>query len=169
MTNKVVHTMVSSVNDLGIAAVRFNFRGVGKSSGKFNDGVGEACDLQQVINWTRKNYPERKIILGGFSFGAYVALLANTTRHPNNHKTISKLILITPPVGMYNLDKIPIPNAPWLVIQGDEDEVIDKDEVIRWCKIERKNSPKYFEISGTGHFFHGRLRDVRNCVTDFIK
>ena len=93
--------------------MRFNFRGVGQSEGRFDDGVGELDDLRAVAAWARANHPDKILWLAGFSFGAYVSLrLAVELR-------AAALVSIAPPVGRsWDFSAIEVPTAPWLVIQG---------------------------------------------------
>ena len=74
MHNKVVTTLCKSFSELGYPTLRFNFRGIGHSEGSFNHGVGETSDTLAVIEWLKQTYGIKKILLAGFSFGAFVAL-----------------------------------------------------------------------------------------------
>ncbi|MGB0495302.1 MAG: alpha/beta hydrolase, partial [Kangiellaceae bacterium] len=76
LTNKVVYTLSRSIASLGIPSIRFNFRGVGKSEGEYDGGIGEQDDLTKVVDWMVQQHPGKKLILGGFSFGAYVSIMA---------------------------------------------------------------------------------------------
>ena len=158
LTNKVVHIIARAINDLGLATVRFNFRGVGKSTGSFDDGRGETEDLLAVNNWVRQQHPDSPIWLAGFSFGAYIALKA--------HQLVAaeKLLLVAPPVTLYDLSDVPRVDIPWWVIQGGQDEVIDPHAVDNWVK--RHPTPPVYEWFEPGsHFFHGQL----NYLRDFVK
>ncbi len=158
LTNKVVHMIGRAVNDLGLAAIRFNFRGVGKSEGSFDDGRGESDDLAAVVHWVRQQYPDSPLWLAGFSFGAYIALKA--------HKRVDaeKLLLVAPPVTLYDLEGVSEVAIPWWVIQGGQDEVIDPLAVDRWVK--QHSTPPIYEWYEPGsHFFHGQL----NYLRDFVK
>lgn len=158
LTNKVVHMIGRAVNDLGLATVRFNFRGVGKSEGRFDDGRGETEDLEAVARWVREQHPGLPVWLAGFSFGAYIAL--------KGHKRIEadKLLLVAPPVTLYDLSDVPSVDIPWWVIQGGQDEVIDPQAVDRWVK-QHPTPPIYKWFEPGSHFFHGQL----NYLRDFVK
>jgi len=99
MHNKVVSTLAKTCQELGLRTVRFNFRGVGKSTGTFAEGVGEADDLFAIIQWVQHVCPAEKIWLAGFSFGAAVSIYAATKIH------VEKLISIAPPVSRFPLIK----------------------------------------------------------------
>lgn len=157
MTNKVVHILAKSFSELDAITVRFNFRGVGKSAGEYDHGIGEAEDLQAIVAELRQWQPQAPIWLAGFSFGAYV-----TTRAQEVIKA-EKLLLVAPPVSMYAFDDIAEIAIPWVVIQGGQDEVIDASAVKNWVS-QRPNQPQLIWMEDAGHFFHGRLNDVKEAL-----
>lgn len=157
MTNKVVSILAKSFTELDAITVRFNFRGVGKSEGKYDDGIGEAEDLQIIVDGLKKWRPQAPILLAGFSFGAYVTARAQANIKPK------KLLLVAPPVSMYPFDELAEIEAPWVVIQGGQDEVIDAGAVKNWVS-ERANKPKLIWLEDSGHFFHGKLIEVKELL-----
>lgn len=161
MNNKVVHYLAKSFNDLGATAVRFNYRGVGASAGGFGEGTGETRDALAVLDWARDAYPNNAIWLAGFSFGAYVALKAS------HQRPTTGLICVAPAVRLYDFKSLARVSGPWLVVQGDRDDVVSYDEVTSWAQA---ISPPlaYVPMTGAGHFFHGRLNDLQQVVTAFI-
>lgn len=165
MQNKVVTTLAQTLCHLGIPCVRFNFRGVGASDGVFDDGVGEQADLLAVVAWARVHAPQSAVWLAGFSFGAYVVLAASPKIRPE------VVITVAPPVGRWNFSAI-IPPARWIVIQGEEDEVIDPQAVYAWI-ASTKATPQVIAMPDTSHFFHRKLVLLRQelCAalhTDFM-
>ena len=124
MSNKVVHILAKTFAEMGAFTVRFNFRGVGKSAGEFDHGKGESEDLQNLLTQLMQWRPGAPIWLAGFSFGAYVAMRAMSTQ--SNIK-VEKLLLVAPPVSMYEFDDLPEITIPWVVIQGGLDEVIEAE------------------------------------------
>lgn len=157
MTNKVVYILAKSFSELGAITVRFNFRGVGKSAGEYDHGAGEAEDLQAMVADLRQWRPQAPIWLAGFSFGSYV-----TTRAQEMIKA-EKLLLVAPPVSMYAFDEIAEIDIPWIVIQGGQDEVIDAAAVKSWVSA-RPNQPQLIWMEEAGHFFHGKLNDVKDSL-----
>ena len=157
MTNKVVHILAKSFSELGAITVRFNFRGVGKSEGEYDHGIGEAEDLQALVAELKQWRPQAPLWLAGFSFGAYV-----TTRAQEVIKA-EKLLLVAPPVSMYPFNEIAEINIPWTVIQGGQDEVIDASEVKKWID-ERPNQPHLIWMDEASHFFHGKLNEVKESL-----
>lgn len=157
MTNKVVHILAKSFAEMGAITVRFNFRGVGKSAGKYDDGIGEAEDLHVLVAELKQWRPQAPIWLAGFSFGAYVTVRAQATIQAE------KLLLVAPPVSMYPFAELAEITVPYIVIQGGQDEVIDATAVKKWVS-EQKNQPQLIWMEEAGHFFHGKLIDVKESL-----
>ena len=160
--NKVVTMAARSLRELGATTVRFNFRGTGQSEGEFDEGEGEVADLKAVAAWVRAKRPLDTLWLAGFSFGAYVALRAAFALQPG------LLISIAPPAGRWDFDKIQTPRMPWLVIQGDADEVVDPQAVYDWLD-ELKAEAQLVRMPDTSHFFHRKLMDLRGAIKNGVK
>jgi len=162
MDNKVVHTLIKAFASLGLSTLRFNFRGVGQTTGEYDKGRGESNDLLVVCQWLRHRHPQRPLWLAGFSFGAYVALRA--------HQKVKaeQLCLVAPPVSLYDFSKLPEVKIPWMVIQGGKDEIIDPDAVADWLE---SISPRPYVVwfKEAGHFFHGGLNLVKDAVIQAVQ
>jgi alpha/beta superfamily hydrolase len=158
MSNKVVTTVARAFAKLGADAVRFNFRGVGKSAGTHADGVGERDDALAVVSWCRARWPQRPLYLGGFSFGAAVALGVAASVSP------AGLVTVAPPVDRLPSDFV-APTCPWLLIHGEADDVVAPGPVLEWCAT-LPMPPKIVLLPGVGHFFHGRLAALTDAVKD---
>lgn len=162
MHNKVVTMAARSLRELGVTTVRFNFRGTGASEGVFDQGEGELDDLRAIVAWVRETRPDATLWLGGFSFGAYVSLRGAVELRP------SVLISIAPPAGRWDFDSIALPTMPWLVIQGEEDEIVDPQAVYDWlAKISQAQpdaAPELIRMPETSHFFHRKLMDLRGAI-----
>jgi uncharacterized protein len=161
MQNKVVHTLARAFGELGVASVRFNFRGVGASAGRFAHGEGETDDALAVLEWVRQQRPGSPIWLAGFSFGAYVALRAAVPAR------VSGLITVAPAVHLYDFSKLILPHQPWLLIQGEADEVVPVEAVRDWL-ADSTPSPQTLFLPDAGHFFHGRLNDLKSALHEFV-
>ena len=159
LRNKVVHYLARTLNELDIATVRFNFRGVEKSAGEYDQGRGEQDDCRAVIDWARRWQPERPLWLAGFSFGAYVALGVAREAQP------AQLITVAPPVSVFSFADIALPHTPWLLIQGLEDEVVPAQQVLDWARACRPQ-PEIVALDGVSHFFHGRLNLLRQTLLE---
>lgn len=162
MHNKVVTIIERSMRELGLRTVLFNFRGVGLSEGEFDDGYGETDDLFSVIEWVRRARPDDALWLGGFSFGAYISL-----RAAQNVK-LGQLISVAPPVERYGFADIDHPGCPWLVVQGDEDDVVSFDAVQLWVDA-LDPPPDFVAMKRAGHFFHRRLMDLRGLLKNGVR
>ncbi len=162
MQNKVVHTLARAFGDLGMATLRFNFRGVGGSRGVFDHGNGETDDLLAAIQWVRARRPQDQIWLAGFSFGSYVALRASV------RSDVRQLVLVAPPVNLYDFNALPLPPCPLLVIQGGADEVVPAEQVQRWVGG-LGAAAQFVPMDGVSHFFHQRLNDLRSVLTQSLK
>ena len=157
MHNKVVYTVARAFKDMGIPTMRFNFRGVGLSTGSYDAGIGETEDLIAILTWLKHVYPDHRIWLAGFSFGSYVAARAA------KQWCIEQLILIGPPVQNFNFKELLPFDCPWLVIQGDADEVVLPEAVFSWLDSLAK-PPLLIRMQGASHFFHGRLIELREEI-----
>lgn len=161
LQNKVVHYLSQTLNALGVGTVRFNFRGVGASEGVYDEGVGETDDLLAVLNWARRQRPEHSVWLAGFSFGSYVALRAAA------HWPVSRLVTVAPPVNFFDFEMIERPACPWLLVQGNRDEVVPCAAVLDWAQG-MNPPPDILCMADVGHFFHGRLNDLRDRVLEAL-
>ena len=161
MDNKVVTSAERALRELGLNTLRFNFRGVGLSTGSFDEGSGERADLLAVVAWLRRVRPEDQIWLAGFSFGAFVSIRAAAEIAP------AQLISLAPPVDRFGFADLALPDCPWLVIQPEADEVVDPAAVCNWAaglagRIQLRKMP------ATSHFFHGQLPALRAAIVDGI-
>lgn len=163
MHNKVVTMAARALRECGATTLRFNFRGVGQSEGSFDDGEGELDDLRAVAAWARARHPDKVLWLVGFSFGAWVSLrLANELQ-------AAALVSIAPPVGRsWDFTGIEMPVAPWLVIQGDADEIVDPQAVYDWV-ASLPRPPELVRMPDTTHFFHRKLMDLRGAVKNGVR
>jgi alpha/beta superfamily hydrolase len=166
MTNKVVTTLARTAHSLAVPSLRFNFRGVGASEGAFDAGRGEVKDALAAVAVARQRWPDAALWLAGFSFGGVVALRASTTRGVGN---VQKLVTVAPALGTHfdSVRDVAVPNCPWLVVQGDADEVIDGKLVIDWA-ARLSPAPRVALLPGVGHFFHGHLLALGATVAAFL-
>lgn len=157
MHNKVVTMLERALRESGLDTVRFNFRGTGASDGAYDDGDGEGDDLAAVAAWVRRMRPDDVLWLAGFSFGSYV-----TIRHAARLQAAA-LVSIAPPAGRWSFEAITPPGCPWLVVMGEEDEVVEPQAVFDWVDG-LDPAPELIRMPETGHFFHRRLMDLRGAV-----
>jgi len=161
MHNKVAHTLARAFVRSGFETLRFNFRGTEASEGEYDDGIGELDDALAALKWMRERHPAGPFWLAGFSFGAAIAIRAATSIEVNG------LVSVAPAVSRFANDMADQPECPWLVVQGDEDELVDIEETLAWLNA-LDPGPEVLVVAGAEHFFHGRLTDVREAVMGFI-
>ena len=161
MHNKVAHTLARAFVHLNFSALRFNFRGTGKSEGEYDDGKGELLDALAAIEWMRGRNPGLPLWLAGFSFGAAIAIRAAIETEPDG------LISVAPAAFRFTAGMESQPNCPWLIIHADQDELIDIDESVEW--VNRLNpGPELTVFPDTTHFFHGKLVKLRQAAEEFV-
>jgi len=161
MQNKVVHTLARAFVAKGFAALRFNFRGVGQSEGKFDEGEGEVQDALAAVRMMGDRFGAAKPWLAGFSFGAAIAIHAAGEVRP------SGLVSVAPAISRVSKRMGEQPDCPWLIVQGDEDELVAVADTIAFVN-ELDPGPELQIFDGTEHFFHGKLVRLRHAVEAFI-
>lgn len=161
MQNKVAHTLARSFIGAGFAALRFNFRGVGDSAGQFDEGEGEVADVLAAAAWTKARFGELPFWLAGFSFGAAMAIRAAVEERP------AGLISVAPAVSRFMGSDRRQPDCPWLIVQGDADELVDIEETMAWVNT-LDPGPEFVVIAQAEHFFHGKLVRLRETCQAFI-
>jgi alpha/beta superfamily hydrolase len=156
--NKVVAMLERSFLELGARTLRFNFRGVGASEGVHDHGDGETLDTIAVGEWLARVRPGDVLWLAGFSFGSMVAARAA------RHLPAKFLLSVAPPVGKYPVfEALTAPACPWLVVQGEDDDVVSPQAVYDFV-ARQADPPTLVRMPETGHFFHRKLLDLRGVV-----
>ena len=162
MQNKVVHTLSRAFVSQQFASLRFNFRGAGKSEGGFDEGKGEIQDVLAAVTWIKNRFANRPLWLAGFSFGGAMAI------HASLVSSASGLVSIAPATSRFADELEKQPDCPWLIVQGDQDELVDIDETIEYVNS-LSPGPQLSVFPEGDHFFHGRLVELRETVADFIR
>nr|WP_242604419.1 hypothetical protein [Legionella gresilensis] len=161
MNNKVVTTMARSFKELGIPSIRFNFRGVGKSEGQYDAGIGESEDMLVLQQLWQQQYPYTQFIFSGFSFGSFVAYRAAA------QSDSILLITIAPPFHHYNYLEFKAPR-PWFILQGEEDDISPLDMVLDFANQANPKIPVVC-FAETGHFFHGNLLLLKSKLMEIVR
>jgi alpha/beta superfamily hydrolase len=157
LLNKVVHMLARALQEQGLPTLRFNYRGVGQSEGQYDEGRGETADAHAVIAWGRARWPQAPLTLAGFSFGSMVALMAAPQAQP------VRLITVAPAVSNPLYARIEQPSCPWLILQGEADELVDYRAVIEFAA--RFSPPPVLRLfPGVDHFFNGHLPELREAL-----
>lgn len=161
MHNKVAHTLARAFLHLGFDVLRFNFRGTEASDGVYDEGVGELDDALAAIDWMRARQTPGPMWLAGFSFGAAIAVRAAAENE------VDGLVSVAPAAYRFASGLTTQPRCPWLIVQGDEDELVAVDETIEWMNS-LEPGPELLVLPGAEHFFHGRLVELRDAVMKFV-
>ena len=165
MQNKVVTTMARAFRELGIASIRFNFRGVGRSAGEYAAGIGESEDMLHLLSLCHA--PDVTVFFSGFSFGSYVAFKA-LTQYQATYSGATALITIAPSVHNYDYSLPLQPKTPWLIVIGEEDELVSLNLVTDFAQT-HEQKPVLECFPNTGHFFHGKLLDLKAVLQRYIR
>lgn len=163
MHNKVVFKVAQTMQALGIPALRFNFRGVGHSTGTYDEGRGEMDDVRYALDFLSRRYPGLPVILAGFSFGSWVGL-----RVAASDDRVQAMIGLGVPARSFEGDTLQGCHKPKLIIQGTEDDLAPFKLTEKW--FEQVPPPKSMvAIQGADHFFQGRLEEVQAIIANFIQ
>ena len=154
MDNKVVTTVARALTQRGWRVVRFNYRGVGASAGTWDEGRGEVDDALAVIAAHR--VAGEPLVLGGFSFGGYIAASA-AAKLPEGEKP-QKMVLIAPSTAKHDAPRV---IADTLLIHGEADDVVPLSASMDWA---RPQALPVVVVPGAGHFFHGQLVLLKSLV-----
>ncbi len=167
MNNKVVYTLYHAFVHLGFSALRFNFRGVGRSQGYFDRGEGELADAAAALDWLQTYNPNAKACwIGGFSFGAWIGMQL-LMRRPE----IAAFVAVAPPANLFDFSFLaPCPSSG-LVIHGDQDQIVPVDamqKLITKLMHQRDIKIDYRLIPGADHFFQNELGALGAAVEDYV-
>jgi alpha/beta superfamily hydrolase len=168
MNNKITYNLYKAFANNGYSVLRVNFRGVGKSQGKFDNGVGELMDITAVINWLHdQNMEATDFWIAGFSFGAWIAL-QTVMRRPE----IENYILVAPPASKYDFNFIVPCSASGLIIQGEKDEITKEQDSARLAeKLSARDGAEvaYQMVPNADHFFKEQMPEFEEAVDNYIK
>jgi hypothetical protein len=161
MHNKVVFRAASALNDAGLVTLRFNFRGVGQSTGVYDEGEGEQQDARDALDYLAQNYPGQPITVAGFSFGSRVGLRVGMT-----DERVVRMIGIGLPTRLFDYSWLNECRKPLLLIHGAEDEIAAAEGVRELAAQLPDTVPfKLKIIDGAGHFFDQQLEQLKEIIT----
>jgi alpha/beta superfamily hydrolase len=163
MDNKVVYGAAKAAARAGFAALRFNFRGVGGSTGVYDQGAGEQRDVSAVIDWMEGEYVQKPLCVLGYSFGAWVGLQVGC-RDPR----ILGLVGLGLPLDLYDFDYLVDYPRPSLYIIGTRDEFCSRDK-LDGLSLRLHRSSTVEKIQGADHFFSGQIEEVETLIEDFFR
>lgn len=167
MNNKVTYALYRSFVSRGFNTMRFNFRGVGKSEGKFSHGEGELSDAASVLDWMQTYNPNARYCwVGGFSFGAWVGMQL-LMRRPE----LDGFISISPPANMYDFSFLAPCPVSGLIVQGDRDPIVSKESVQELAKklsAQKNIVVEEHIVSDADHFFTNKLDLLVNAIDGYL-
>ena len=168
MDNKVVTTLSKAFKQLGIPAVRFNFRGVGQSKGVYDAGQGEVEDVLSICEWIKTQSSSAQFILTGFSFGASMAYRAHQRLEG---KDVQSLILVAPAVNNFPLEtEMQSMMTDLDVIIPGEDEVVPVKDAFEWLSVLKWGAKiEIHKMNASSHFFHGQLIALQNVIKTIVR
>ena len=162
MDNKVVQTLARAFVQSGWDAVRFNFRGVGGSAGVWDEGRGEVDDFLAVLH---DQAPQGPLAIAGFSFGAYVASHALSAMW--GQREVLNAVLVGTAASRFSVAEVPAEaRACTLVLHGEMDDTVPLASVLDWA---RPQVLPVVVVPGGGHFFHGQLPLLKQCVVRHLR
>ena len=162
MHTKALYQTAKALGRIGCAVLRFNFRGVGLSEGRYADGIGELDDFRAALDFMHRRHPAARLWSGGFSFGSWIALTVGTS-----DDRVSTLIGLAPPLARYDFEPVRTSAKPKFFVQGEFDELCPLKEMQRFYA--RAEEPKELVvIDGADHLFDGKTIEVGVAVEDLL-
>ena len=167
MNNKIVYSMYQIFIKHGFSSLRFNFRGVGRSQGQFDNGQGELSDAASALDWMQSQNPNTSSCwIAGFSFGAWVAMQL-MMRRPE----IQGFISVAPPASMYDFSFLAPCPASGMIIHGNKDEIIPQssvDKLAQKLQKQKNITIDYRTIEGSDHFFNNHLDTLIGHIEEYL-
>ncbi len=162
MANRIVYRAAKAAAAAGYAALRFNFRGVGRSTGSFDQGLGEKEDVAGAIRWMKSRYPGLPLALAGYSFGAWVALQVG-----HSNPDVAALAGIAPPLDLYAMDFLGQNHKPSLLIIGTQDEFCSQESILQ-LRPHLPATSLLKILEGADHFFSEQVDRVVRLISEFF-
>ena len=162
MQNNVVESLVKVYRKAGCTTLRFNFRGVGRSQGHYDDGVGEQADVRGAVAYL-KDLGKTSVDLAGYSFGAWV-----NARAIGELNDVARMIMVSPPVNFMDFSFLSDTPRIQLIITGSRDDIAPPDMIQKMLPKWNKDSAFHI-IQGADHFYWGETGEIESIVGDFLK
>ncbi|MBI1954050.1 MAG: alpha/beta hydrolase [Proteobacteria bacterium] len=168
MNNKVVYALFRTFVDWGFHTLRFNFRGIGRSEGTYDNGEGELSDAASAMDWLQAIHPQaNRFWVAGFSFGAWIGMQL-LMRRPE----LNGFISISPPADKYDFNFLAPCPVSGLIVQGDSDTIVSKEAVLKLVtklRSQKGITIDYNEIKDAGHFFDGHIPELCQVVGAYLE
>jgi len=162
MHTKALYQAAKAMPRIGVAALRINFRGVGRSAGTFDSGDGEKDDFRAAIAFAAERFPDLPIWAAGMSFGSWIAMTVGA-----DDARVSLLLGIAPPVDRYDFDALRTCTLPKFIIHGESDELISIKD-IRKFYAQMPEPKELVTIEDANHLFEGKTSQVGEAVEDLL-
>ena len=168
MNNPIVMELYHIFDSLGFSTFRFNFRGVGKSEGKFDNGLGELADAAAALDWVQRQNPNtNQCWVSGFSFGAVICMQL-LMRRPE----ITRFISVSPQPNLYDFNFLAPCPASGLIVHGKKDEIAPLDDVQKLAQklqAQKNITINYEEVSGANHFYDNEIPKLKKIIENYIE
>jgi alpha/beta superfamily hydrolase len=167
LNHQIVYDMYYSFVRRGFSVARFNFRGVGRSDGSFDNGPGELADAATVLDWVQSHNPDSKRYwIGGVSFGAWIAMQL-LMRRPE----IEGFVSVAPQAGLYDFNFLaPCPSSG-IVISGEIDRVVKPEalgELVEKLQSQGNINVEHVQVQGANHFFENKIPELMAEVEHYL-
>ncbi len=167
MNNKVVYALFQLFHERGFSVLRFNFRGVGRSQGEYDGGIGELSDAASALDWMQGfNAAARQCWVAGYSFGAWISMQL-LMRRPE----ISAFISVSPPANTLDFTFLaPCPSSG-LMVAGGADKIVPEDDIKKLTeKLQQQRgiAIDYHRIPGATHFYQDHLEELQKAVGKYV-
>ena len=168
MNNPIVTELYNMFDALGFSTFRFNFRGVGKSEGRFDNGLGELADAAAALDWVQRQNPNtNQCWVSGFSFGAVICMQL-LMRRPE----ITRFVSVSPQPNLYDFNFLAPCPASGLIVHGKKDEIAPLDDVQKLAQklqAQKNITVEYEEISGANHFYDNEIPKLKKVIENYIE
>ena len=163
MHTKALYRAGRALNEVGLRTLRFNFRGVGCSTGTYDDGIGEEEDVRAALDWLESGLRLHPLVVGGLSFGSMVGMAVAV-----NDPRVVALVAMGTPIHIYDYSYLARTSKPVLVVQGEHDEFGSAQEV---SEVLGKlgNHVTVRSVRGAGHLFEGHLEELREIILEYFE
>jgi alpha/beta superfamily hydrolase len=162
LQTKAVYEAAKALARIGVAVVRFNFRGVGRSQGVFDDGAGERADFEAAVACAVERFPGVPVWAAGVSFGAWIALTTGV-----DDPRVSVLLGIATPIDLYDFGSLKSSSKPVFLIHGEADEIVSIKAVRRFYG-ELPEPRELAVIEDADHLFDGKTSLVGETIEDLL-
>ncbi|MFH1766060.1 MAG: alpha/beta fold hydrolase [Gemmatimonadota bacterium] len=162
MHTKAIYRAGRALNEVGLRTLRFNFRGVGCSTGTYDDGIGEEEDVRAALDWLELGLRDRPLIVGGLSFGSMVGLSVGM-----EDPRVVAMVAMGTPIHVYDHSYLARTQKPVLVIQGEHDEFGSAREAGDMLG-RLGDHVTVLGVPGAGHLFEGYLEELQELIREYF-